>query len=220
MSDQEGHLDPVHVAVQVHVLGLGEEIVHVARAEHPEHVLPVMRHGVLAFALHALVLYFVPVVVGTPGSAAGKARFVSHRTRRKVTAQRNAGHADRVVLHAVLRFQPVHPLRRPPFGIRRGGQIVQAQRIAGSRLVDAQGVDAALGQGIGQPAHPKHLLHAVEPVAIDHAGSRTIHRRAMEQAGDFLAFIRDRHMGDRIARQLHPAQEIADRLLVGFQPAG
>jgi hypothetical protein len=61
------------------VLSLGEEVVAIARAEYPLHVVPAMRHGVLALAQQALVLHLVPVVVGTPDGAAGEARLEGHR---------------------------------------------------------------------------------------------------------------------------------------------
>ena len=66
VGDQERDGDLVDDAVEVDPLGVLDELVDVVAAPHPEHVLPVVRHRVLALALEALLLHLAPVVVGAP----------------------------------------------------------------------------------------------------------------------------------------------------------
>ena len=56
-------------AIQVHLGRAVQELLHVARTEGPHDVRPVVRHGVLALALEALVLHLCPSVVGAPDRA-------------------------------------------------------------------------------------------------------------------------------------------------------
>src|SRR5690606_8578182 len=97
----------------MHAGRLREKVVDVARAEYPHHVVPVMRHRTLAFALEALALHVGPVVVRAPGGAAREARLERHRTGREIAAERDSGHADACGVDVVARGEPVVADARP-----------------------------------------------------------------------------------------------------------
>jgi hypothetical protein len=87
VGDEERYADLCHHAVQVHPGRLLEKLVHVLRAKHPHHVVPVMRHGILALAIQALLLHLGPVVIRAPDGAAGEARFLRDRTSDEIAAE-------------------------------------------------------------------------------------------------------------------------------------
>ena len=110
VGDKERHLDPVHMAVEVHAFGLGEKIVHIGRAEHPHYMRPIMWHRIFAFAAHPFSLDLGPIMVRTPDRPAGKARLVSDCTRHIMAAQGNTRHADPCGIDVRLRLQPIDRL--------------------------------------------------------------------------------------------------------------
>ena len=127
----------------------GEEILHAARAEGPEHVRPIVRHRVLALATDAGLLHLRPVMVRAPHRAAGEARFVGDGAGGEMAAERNAGHADALRIDRGLLLEPVDRAARPAFRMRIDRQTLQAQRLAAARLVDAQRGHAAPGERLG-----------------------------------------------------------------------
>ena len=97
VGDQERHGDLVDDAVEVDGLGGLDEGLDVVVPPHPQHVLPVVRHRVLALALEALLLHLAPVVVGAPGDDELDPLLERGGARRVVAAERPADQADPVV---------------------------------------------------------------------------------------------------------------------------
>ena len=74
-------------------------------------------------------------------STAAKPAPPAMSARREVTAERYPGHADALPIGVGLRFQPVDGFRSPVFAAWIDRKAVQAQRLARSRPIDAQGVE-------------------------------------------------------------------------------
>ena len=147
-------------------------------------------------------------MVGAPGDAAGEARLEGHRARAIIAAERHALAADPLRVDVVARLEPVDDLARPDFCVVDGGKALEAQGLAGSRLVDHERGDAALGEPARQADAVFHLLRRIEAVELDedrraalHAFGADIERREMRVAiGDLdpLAIL---------AGELHAAVE-------------
>jgi hypothetical protein len=220
MGHKERHLYPVHDAVQGHVGRLGEEIVHVGRAEHPHHMRPIVGHGVFALAIQPLLLHFRPIVIGAPHCAGGEARFERDRARRIMTAQRNAGHADARGIDIGLCFQPIDRLARPYLAMRGCGQAVQAQRLSRTGLIDAQCRYAAPRERVGQLRPEEQFLAAVQPIAINDDRLGTVTGRAVVDCGIAAALIGDFDALHRVLTQRHGLAKRRLRLVEGGRAAG
>src|SRR5688500_1568789 len=162
VRDQERHADAVEMAFERHFGRLRQEIVHAARAERPEHMRPVVRHRVLAFAANTGLLHFRPIVVRAPDRPAPEARLIGNRARREVAAERYAGHPDAVRVDFRPSFQPVDRGRAPTLAVRIDRQTLEPQGLAAARLVDAQAGNAAPGERFRQARPPEQFLAAVE----------------------------------------------------------
>ena len=159
----------------------------VLRAPDPAHVLPIVRHREIALALEALLLHVAPVVIGAPDDPAGEARLEGDGARAVIAAQRNPLEADPLRVDVVARLEPVDDLARPNLRIVDGVQALKAERLAGSRLIDDEGRDAALGEPARQADAVFHLLCGIEAVELDKD------RRAPLDA--FGAGVKRRQMG-------------------------
>ena len=56
MGDQEGHLDLLDLTVERDLVGIVKKRIAIIHAEHPQHVVPIMRYGVFPLVRHALAL--------------------------------------------------------------------------------------------------------------------------------------------------------------------
>lgn len=58
VRDQEWNFDPFHMPIEIHIGRLCMEIFHIAGAEHPHDMRPVVRHRIFTFLAQAFLLDF------------------------------------------------------------------------------------------------------------------------------------------------------------------
>lgn len=147
VGDQKGNLDLLDLAVESDLVRIGQEIVAIVEPEHPHDMVPIMRHGVLAIIGDSLALPASPNMVGAHYRAQGIARIVRGDPRRMVAAEGQAEDPNLGGDDIGARQQIIESRRSPMLGIIDRGQVAAADRLARSRLIDEQDVDAALEIG-------------------------------------------------------------------------
>src|SRR6266850_4308126 len=87
MGDEEGHGDLLYDTVETHRGRPLHEALHVGLAEHPHHMVPVVRYRILTFALQATLLQPAPVMIGTHGRAQGESFLERGRAWSKIASE-------------------------------------------------------------------------------------------------------------------------------------
>src|SRR5260370_24072644 len=120
-------------------------------------------------------------MVSSPGDAELETLLVAGRARRIVAAQRPAHHTDPARINIGALRKITARRTRPSLAVMDRRQPPQPKRFADTGLVDGEQGDAALGK-VAPHYQYDHFLHAIEPVAEDHTGPRSLAVSADEQA--------------------------------------
>ena len=94
VGDEERHRHLIEQTVEGDARAQGEELVQVAGAPHPAHVLPVVGDRTLALVLEPTPLHLTPVVIRAPHRPERETGLGDERPRRVVAAQRDAADTD------------------------------------------------------------------------------------------------------------------------------
>src|SRR5882672_8227911 len=121
-------------------------------------------------------------MVCSPCDADLETLLVAGSARCKIATQRPTHHTDPVRIDIGTSLQIIDRGTRPALAVMDRVQPPQPKRFADSGLVDGEQGDAALGK-LAPHYQNDHFLHAIEPVAEDHTGPRSLAVSADEQAG-------------------------------------
>ena len=218
VGDEERHPDALDHTVQMHLLGDAHEVVDVLGTPHPADVLPVVRHGEVALFFQALLLHVAPVVIRAPGHATDEAWLEGDRARAVVAAEGNAFQTDAFGIDIGARLQPVDDPACPMLGIEARGHAMQAQGLAGARLIHYQRGNTALGEHGRQADQVFHFLERIEAVELHQNGRRPANPFSRhEEPGEVFSFVGDLDTFALVTRQEDAPVENIEGTLVKLQ---